>query len=186
KSLEDLRRRPINKPELYKKFTELELNSFISKFSLNPESSDLQSPTEEEKEAFEVLNSDEILDTGADLIAIFEGSDALYISDGKRNIKYLGDIAKIGAFFDNKKIVCYDGKRLYHSFMSRGVSLKRAVLLDLMVYSYVINPSNAKSTLPSLAAIYSSKSITDKSPCPCLMLEIEKAMRKRIEEDGAV
>ena len=185
-SLSDIEYKGIDKGALYKKFTELELNSFIAKFSLSAKDEVPACELKATQECFTTLTKDEILKESADTFAIYQATEALYLSVNGRDIRYEGDICEIGELFVNKKVVCFDAKRLYHAFKCGGVSLKSTILLDLVLYAYVLNPSAASPTLENLAAAYLSKSIEENTPCPATMLLLEKKMREEISKAGSL
>ncbi len=183
-SLEDVKYRGMNKAGLYKKFTELELNSFITKFSLSKDNNEQKMQKTAVNECFADVDLNEILNTGTDLLAIYEKDEAIYLSFGGKSLRYSGDISALDGFFDGKRIVCFDGKRLYHSFKSRGVSLKKSILLDLMLYAYVINPAKAPSDFSSLLRDFSDIESQADAPCPALMLLLEKKLRDEVKKRG--
>ena len=190
KSLSDLKRGPINAPELYKKFNELELNSLIVKFGL----------TESSLQSEEVEPTNQLLDTrnlytnfGAEMIKksvkspfsaeILNG--IIYISCNNQHFCYSGELSDIKEIFENSEIVCYDGKALYHHLRKAGCSLKSSKFRDLSVYAYVINPGGGNDTADTLAGSFVGKTPLSGTPCESLFFDIEAEMRKKICEIGA-
>ncbi len=185
-SLSEIAYTGVDKEGLRKKFIELELNSFIEKFKLNFTNSQDLPQKEAKKEEFEILNSNEISEANPKFLAIYPAKDATYFAFDGRSVKYDGALSDLSDFFKGKNLVCYDGKALYHALRACGVSLKETRLLDLSLYSYVINPSSSASTLPSLMSMFVNADVADGVPCPLLMLELEEKMRTEIEKTGGL
>ena len=185
-SLEDLKRKPIDKKGLYNKFSELELISLIAKFGLTGNDSDEE--TEEiTKEA------ENILYTEADAKTIKENvisgfsvqflNSIVYISTDNNNYFYSGSIADITEIFENKEIICFDGKQLWHSLERAGANLSDTRLVDLSVYAYVLNPGAGNPTPDSLVASFLGKTISEGGSVVCYFKELEEKMRELIEKD---
>ena len=182
--LDALEYRGFDRAALYRKFTELELNSFITRFSL----------TEEKPEACTVAEVENLAEIGAkELLGGAGGRIAITITpcgvcaynENVGSVVYKGDISEISALFESKReIICFGGKELWHELDRRGVTLSDEVrLLDLALYSYVINPGSGNTTLPSLFSIFLGKSASENA-APRLLWELEAVMKKRVDEDG--
>ena len=190
RSLSDLQRRPIDSPALYKKFTELELNSLIVKFGLTANVTQ-QSETDE--------SPDVLLDTrnlytnfGDEMIKksiknrysveILNG--IVYISQENEHFSYSGGLADIKEIFENKELVCYDGKALYHRLREVGCDLSGTSFIDLLLYAYVLNPGGGSPTPTSLATSFLGKTPMSGVPTESLYSEIEGEMIKKVREIG--
>ena len=189
KELCDLERRPIDSSALYKKFTELELNSLIVKFGLTA------SAGSDEAEA-----SNELVDTrnlytnlGADMMkksvknrySLEFLNGIVYISQDNQHFLYSGELSDIKEIFENSEIICYDGKAIYHKLRAVGCDLCDTKFIDLLLYAYVLNPGGGSPTPESLASSFAGKTPLAGVPCGSLFDSIESEMMKRIKEIGA-
>ena len=186
KSLEDLSYDGINKAGLYKKFTELELNSFISKFKLSGEENVTKTDIRDaENENFEEIDRDSLLALGLKKHAVSLIEDKLYIYNEKGCFVYSGSISELSEFFAEGEFISYDAKALWHKLDAFGATPSdSAKFLDLLIYAYVLNPGSGASTLPSLASIFLGVTIPESAPVPKLMWELEGKMNEKIREDG--
>ncbi len=175
-----------DKPALYSKFTELELNSFIAKFGLraasNAECSNAGGKSA--KIEFESVTECEKIGTGK-RIAVYMDSHGIYISNGEVSAKYEGAPTELVQLFEENEIICYDAKALYHMLDDLGATPPpRAKFLDLMLYAYVLNPGSGSAGIPSLVSMFLGKTVDNGEPCPDLLYELEPVMRKKVDEDG--
>lgn len=188
KSLCDLERRPIDSAGLYRKFTELELNSLIAKFGLT------ESSPEEEVEASPLCVSSELYTkTDAHFIVnnvknrfSFEILNGIvYISTENLHLSYDGELVDIGEIFKDAEILCYDGKAIYHRLRGAGIDPSKIKFVDLLLYAYVLNPGGGSPTAQSLATSFAAKTPEQDCPCCPYFADIEIQMMKRIKEIGA-
>lgn len=187
KTLSELVYKGHNKAGLYKKFTELELNSFISKFNLTSALSETESTDckEEQECNFCNISAKELISAKETRHAIYSDNESLYIYNNEGSFRYTGELCELADFFAGKDIICYDGKALWHRLAKCNVHLDAGTrLLDLMIYAYVLNPGSGSATLPSLASMFLHKAIEEGAPCPKLMWELEEKMRERVTSDG--
>lgn len=185
-TLEDIKYKGFNKPGLYKKFTELELNSFISKFALSANSQNEASVSCEYKVCFRDITEADLEKLDFSKTAIYRGKDAFYIYNIKEgNLRYSGDFCSLGNALSGKTLICYEAKGLWHYFKKQGAVLSpETKLLDLALYAYVLNPGSGSAGIPSLVSMFLSESVDDSLPCPELMFRLESEMRKKITDDG--
>lgn len=182
KTLEDLRYEGVNKASLRKKFTELELFSFIPKFELDR-------ADEKETECVEIFC--DFIPANSEKINAIKTKSALWISDdiiyiynkNEGNLSFSGDFSEISEFLSTVDLICYDGKKLWHTLDGCAVT-PSGTLLDLMLYAYVLDPGRKDTALASLIATYLSKSIKEGCPAPELMYKLEEVMREKIKADG--
>ena len=189
KSLEDLKYVGLNKPALYKKFTELELNSFINKFKLTKgEEAESFECEKAEKKRFKEVSAETLLSLKGRRIALYRSDDALYLYNiNEGNMRYSGDISLIKDIFSCGELVCYSGKELWHLLDKNGATPSQNLkILDLELYAYVLNPGSGAAGLPALSSMFLSLAIDEGEPCPEIMMRLEEKMRKKIEEDGLV
>ena len=181
--LDALEYRGFDRRGLYKKFTELELNSFITRFSLEDEGC---AECVEEAEKLTEIGARELVLGAGERIALIKAPEGVCAyNQNVGSVVYRGEISAISALFESKReIICFDGKRLWHELDECGVSVSDDVCLrDLSLYAYVINPGSGSTTLPSLYSMFLGKSVGD-APIPSLLWELEAVMKKRIDEDG--
>ena len=189
KTLSDLKREPINSAALYRKFTELELNSLIVKFGLS------ESSIQDSSEAADDLN--QLVDTrniytnlGADMIrksvkspfSIEILNGIVYISSNNQHFCYSGELSEIKDIFENAELVCYDGKALYHKLRGAGCHLSDTKFSDLSLYAYVLNPGGGNDTPESLCGAFIGKTPMSGVPCESLYCDVMGEMRKKISE----
>ena len=189
KSLVDLKRRPIDTAGLYRKFTELELNSLIGKFGLaessqnNDESNDC--PLCDTDNLFKKVDADFVVKNVKKRFSMEILNGIVYISTDNLSILYEGELSDISKIFDCAEIICYDGKALYHTLRKAGCNPSKIKFIDLLLYSYVLNPGGGNPTAQSLAATFSGQTPKADSPCCSLYSQIEAKMLERIVEIGA-
>ena len=195
KKLEDLIRRPMDKAGLYRKFSELELNSLIMKFGLKEEADARESEvslyenqeskiTENIVTAFKKIEASELSKAGEKRISVEILNGIVYISTQNKNFYYDGDISKIKKLFENREIICHDGKKLWHILKAAGADLSNTVFLDLSLYAYVLNPGSGISSVASLSSMFALKTKAQGEPVVDLFDLTEKKMRERIIADG--
>ncbi len=187
-TLEDIKYRGFDRAGLYKKFLELELNSFITKFKLG-EADELGE--EEKRELFDgsreytEMSCDELISKLGKRFAIDTSlPGAVYFSNGAESYKYAGEISKLGAAFVGSEVICYDGKALWHRLHEAGIELNTTTFLDIMMYEYVINPGSSTAGVISLASMFLGKTVPVGVPVAHLLYEAEGVLRKRAAEDG--
>ena len=194
KELEELKRKPIDKAGLYRKFSELELNSLIIKFGLKEPSATEKADGEDEKETaeapknittfFNSVDAAELLKIDEKRISFELLNGLVYISTEKEHFCYDGEISKIKKLFEGREIICYDGKALWHTLKSAFANLEDTVFLDLSLYAYVLNPGSGTGGVASLCSMFSGKTKEPGEPSCDLFFETEEAMLKKIKEFG--
>ncbi len=188
--LDDIKYNGFDRGGLYKKFSELELNSFITKFKLEPVQEELLS--DEQLFASEDISSISYNSVTADVInaekaerAAIEISDRkIYISVNEKNLVYSGEIKEIADFLKNKKLLCYDGKALWHTLDRSGIDCEDIVFLDIMLYEYLLNPGSGNAGIPSLLSMFVGKTVLKDSPYPAFLKELEEKLLEKIRENG--
>lgn len=185
-TLEEIHYTGIDKKALYKKFTELELNSFIAKFHLNEINEEKHDSKEiAQTRIFETANAEKLLNLKCKRIAVFKAENALFLCNGTEVLRYEDDFSKIAPVLNGSEIICYDGKTLWHELDRKEITLTSDTkLLDLMLYAYVLNPGSGSSGIPALASMFLDTAISENDPCPDIMWKLEELMRGKIEADG--
>ena len=184
-TLDDIAYRGFDKGGLYRKFSELELNSFITKFKLEPEMEDLFSDAElAEMPTFTEVNADELSKIDAKRIAVELKDEKIFISTDNSNVFYSGELADIARFFEEKEVITYDAKALWHTLDKAGSDCSKITFIDLMMYEYVLNPGSGNAGLASLLSMFVGKTIVKDAVSTPFMAELEEYMRAKITEGG--
>ena len=190
KSLSDLERQPIDTAGLYRKFTELELNSLIIKFGLT-DSPSSGTPVDEEnllcdtRSMYTESSAEDIVKNVKNRFSFELLNGIVYISTDNKHFSFSGTPSEIKEIFDNAEIICYDGKALYHTLKKGGCDPSQIRFIDLLLYSYVLNPGGGSPTAHSLATSFVGKTPEAGCPCESLFSDIEAEMLKKIREIGA-
>ncbi len=205
KTLEDISYKGIVEEGLYAKFLELELNSLIAKFGLKntPKKDAIETtPTNKKTEKDEDCQGQASMDIAptdddtefvkCDINALEKIKDnrifvellesELYIFAENTAYLYEDDFSLLEDFFKNKTVVCYDGKAILH----RVPAMLSAKIQDLLLYDYVINPSQGRSTPEALVSVFLG--VTPRSDIPPVKYYgyLEEKMRNRIASDGMI
>ena len=201
KSLEDIAYVGFNRGGLYKKFTELELNSFITKFKLSASdvkedvtniSSQMSFFTENEectnktptRAQFCEAKDGKAKEISAKKISVLMQDDSLNLSDGKQNIITTYEDEGLSRLFENAdEIITLDGKKLLHKLDSYGIKTSHGVrVLDLNLYAYVLNPGSGDARLSSLLSMFLDSTVDDTTPCADMLFPLEEKMRQKVSE----
>ena len=184
-TLEDIKYSGFDKGGLYKKFSELELNSFITKFKLEPEMEELLSDTDLTKmPTFDRADAKDIAKIDANRVAVEIKDGKAYISTRDFNLFFDCEIEDIAKCLEGKELVCYDGKALWHILDRTGADCSKISFLDLMMYEYVINPGSGNAGISSLLSMFVGINIAKDAITTPFMLELEEKMREKIQCDG--
>ena len=184
-TLEDIEYKGFDKGGLYRKFSELELNSFITKFRLEPEIEELFSDAElVEMPQFKAANADDFGNIETKRIAIEIKDGKVYASSENDNLVFDGELDEIAKSFEDKELICYDGKALWHALDRAGADCEKIKLLDIMMYEYVLNPGGGNAGISSLLSMFVGKTIAKDAPCSAFMFELEEKLKAKINEDG--
>ncbi len=188
-TLEDIAYKGIDKCALYKKFTELELNSLIVKFGLTGEEEIRKECCEQAAPAasFTELSSEDFVKKAGKRFALAYDEKGIYLYNKiETNTVFYGDFSEVFGIFENNEIICYNAKSLIHRLLDKGINIGcETKFLDLELYAYLLNPGSGESGIESLASMFLGKSIVKDSPAPRIMYELEEVMRKRLRDDGS-
>ena len=184
-TLDDIAYRGFDKGGLYRKFSELELNSFITKFKLEPEMEELFSDEVfAEIPVFTEAKADDFDKISANRIALEIKNGQTYLSYDEKNLVFKEDIAEIAHCFEGKELVCYDAKTLWHTLDKAGADCSKITFLDLMLYEYVLNPGSGNAGISSLLSMFVGKTIAKDTSATPFMIELEAALKAKITENG--
>ena len=202
-SLEEIAYKGFDRGGLYKKFTELELNSFLTKFKLS--ASDVKDNAKKGADSDSQISffgelgenrptrvafseakqgcADEI---SAQTVAILSHENGFNVSDGDKNLLIdFNDTTLAQMLAGVKKIITVDAKALLHKLDSLGVKISHGVLLlDLGLYAYVLNPGSGDARLESLLSMFLGETSDICSGIAPLLFPLEAEMRKKVEECG--
>ncbi len=185
--LSELAYEGIDKSGLYKKFAELELNSFIAKFNLSggEEDSDVDC-TEAATVSFRKVEASELVSKAGKRFALQIKDGSLYLYNKiETNMVFFGDFSEVSEIFDSSEIISYDAKAIIHTLKKQGISPSdKTKFLDLAIYAYVLNPGSGSAGVEALASMFLHKAVAKDSPCPEVMYELEEALKNKICELG--
>ena len=187
-TLEDLEYTGIKKTELRRKFMELELISFISKFALDKQDAEKApekcTTVKEESTRIRAV-ANECRELG-DRIALEITDGKVYLCNKTEEIlEFSGDFSELFEIIKGKNVVCYDAKNIIHSLEKQGYVIDfETRFLDLMMYSYTLNPGGGVASLEMLATSFLGEDISGRSVNADLLLRLEEKMRSKIAEDG--
>ena len=137
----------------------------------------------EEDVIYKEISFNELNKIDSNRISVELLESKLYIFVENRAFIYDDDFSKLSDFFKNKTIICYDAKSLLHKADDLGFSIASSELLDLMLYDYVINPSQGRSTPEGLISVFLGRTPKAGSTVSYYP-DLEAAMRARISEDN--
>ena len=184
-TLDDIAYKGFDKGGLYRKFSELELNSFITKFKLEPEMEELFSDAElTAAPDFIEVGKDDIKAIEEARIAIEIKGDEVYISTSNSNLVFKGELSKIAGSLEGKELLCYDAKSLWHTLDKAGADCEKISFIDLMMYEYVLNPGSGNAGLPSLLSMFVGKTVVKDAITTPYMDELEQTLLAKIKENG--
>ena len=182
--LDDIAYRGFDRGGLYKKFTELELNSFITKFKLEPDMEELFSDDElMEAPVYDEMDAGAVRAINCDRIALEQLDGAYYIFADSERILYRGNIAEIRSFIEGKEVLCYDAKPLWHALDKSGIDCSRVKFIDLLMYEYVINPGGKNAGINAILSMFINKTVPKGTPGVHLMTELESKLSEKIKQD---
>ena len=184
KSLCDLEYKGADRAGLYRKFSELELNSLITKMGLGKDGSDEKpsiTPSDTAGENFAPKYNDITLE---DIEKIVKNRLSVQILDGKvyifaenEALCYGGKLSELESVLEEKEIVCHDGKALYHALSAEGINASSNKYLDLSLYAYALNPGSGASSPETLASAFLGIAPERDTPAAHLFPSLEEKMR---------
>lgn len=187
KTLGDITYSGFKNSALYAKFSELELNSFITKFGLTAtdnEAANSAEITPAHQEIYTEITARELLTKNEKRIAVQLIDGSLYINIKEENLRFSGDFFDIKDYFIGKEVITYDAKSLCHRLDSLGVCVSETTYLDLMLYAYVLNPGSGSAGLHSLLSMFVGVNVDEGTPCVSQLPTLEEKMHEKVREDG--
>lgn len=110
--------------------------------------------------------------------------EKLYFTSQGENYCYDGNLSDIASLFEDREIICFDGKSVWHRLDAAGINVDGIKLLDLMLYAYVINPGGGGGSAESTVASFTGKVGVSGGACTNFFEETEKVMLEQIKRDG--
>ncbi len=186
-TLEELKYEGFDRAGLYKKFSELELNSFITKLGLDKpdsaaECTELKSTSRCTE--FKKITADELKKIAKSPVSIQILQTNIYINTNNKNFVLDGALSEIAEYLKNFEIIAYGAKPIANALLDAGADAEELKILDLSLYAYSLNPGSGESGVYSLIAMFLSESVEGGTPCVDFYPELESVMRKKINEDG--
>lgn len=176
-----------DKAGLYKKFSELELSSFISRFGLDKPSEPHEKETTQSKHhyiQYEKISSENLRKIAKSPISLQILQTNIYINTNNKNFILDGKLSDIADILKNSEVISYAAKPVARELIECGIDTRELKILDLSLYAYCLNPGSGESGVYALIAMFLSESVEVGTPCVDLYPSLEAVMRKKIEEDG--
>ena len=186
-TLDDIAYTGFDKCALYRKFTELELTSLITKFGLTGEEIKKDCCTEEcSCTDFAELSASEFIKKAGKKFAIVLNEKGAYLYNKiETNMVFSGDFSEVSEIFNNSEIICFDAKALIHTLEKQGVFIDDSTkLYDVMLYAYLLSPGTGEGTVENLASEFLGKAVAKDAPAPEVLYELEEVLRNKLREDG--
>ncbi len=187
-ALSDLEYKGFDKAGLYKKFVELELHSFITRFHLENAQNDTEckeNVASDNVVEYKCISAESLLKFNTGSVSIeFSSDNSLYISADCGNYVYHGELSDISDFFSEREILCYGAKSIWHRLDMSGILPYGIEFFDLELCEYAINPGGGAAGIPSLAATFLGITPAAGTPTPHLYRDLKAVLVKRVEDDG--
>ena len=182
-TLEDIAYHGMQSDRLYRILSDLELNSIINRLHLTPGESAAPVATDAAVTYREVSREEALAFSGK--FAFQHLNDTCYLSDGTTHVCCHGAPEAFAPLFTApNEILCYDGKKLWHTLQNAGIR-PIASLLDISLYAYVADASLGTRDPQRLAADLLGKSIEPDAPYAHILPELESTLYKTVCEHGA-
>ena len=185
-SLPDLAYTGIQADRLRALLSDLELNRFMNRLGLAGGSADASAAdtggTAKSADAvYQETDLDRML-SATGKFAFQEVNGICYVAQGELRLACRAPLADLSPLFRaGNSVVCYDGKRIWHSLDQAGAR-PEADLLDVSLYAYVLDSSRGTQSPADLAAEYLGKTVSDGEPYAHLLLELESVLSEKIHE----
>lgn len=182
-TLEDIAYHGMQSDRLYRILSDLELNSIINRLHLTPGGSAAPVATDAAVTYREVSREEALAFSGKFAFQCL--NDTCYLSDGTTHVCCHGAPEAFAPLFTApNEILCYDGKKLWHTLQNAGIR-PIASLLDISLYAYVADASLGTRDPQRLAADLLGKSIEPDAPYAHILPELESTLYKTVCEHGA-
>jgi len=191
-SLEDIAIREPDRGALYRKFSELELVSLISKMGLDKpqtrcaeaDCETVADPTVTSSVCYEKIDAHSVNNSTHSTVSIEFLQGNVYISEENRHFLINSELSDIAESLCKCRLICFDGKALWHVLDRAGVDPSNAEIIDLSLYAYVLNPGKSSIGAAALAAEFLGEQIEAGSPAVHLYEPLEKKLSALIDQRG--
>ncbi len=183
--IDDIAYNGLQKQALLNKFNELELQSFITRFHLDKEENepDIRAKAEAAPISLKEASAAEINALSGRTSLLFKG-DEMLVSSGEDTLLFKGELKELRPFFEREgDLVCVDGKELWHRLDRDGIR-PTVRILDLALYTYVLNPGSGSSTLASMVSMFLNENASEATLCPAHLIRLEEMLREKVKENG--
>ena len=184
KSLCDLEYKGADRAGLYKKFSELELNSLITKMGLGKDESGEKQPIsscdtagEHSSQKYNDAAPEDIEKIVKNRLSVQILNGKVYIFAENEAFCYDGKLGELKNILEEKEIICHDGKALYHALSAEGINAGSNKYLDLSLYAYTLNPGSGASSPETLASEFLGIAPERDTPTAHLFPALEEKMR---------
>ena len=182
-TLDDISRKPIDRPFAKSLFVRYELLNAIKKLGLDKEEETAVSvASDSETSSLEIVESADLASLLSDIYALSINEDSIYLSDGEKIYSVKADIA-LEAFLSKKKIICNDCKNTYKALDSLGINC-RSCFFDVMLGAYVDDSSQGSYALDRLCTTYLGETPTEDIPECVYIAKMWKTIDERLTASG--
>jgi len=173
--------------ELKALFLKLEFTALIKKFGLDSvESSSSTEEIQSEKVHAEVVEACKLCDLSGEMISASLSNGVLSLFDGARLCEMTvteNYSDELNCLFNEKKVRCYDAKRLYGELKKQGILLLRPAF-DTMLAAYVLDSNRTAHSLSELYVRYMGESLPEGRPLSVSIWELSEVLEEEIEKSG--
>ena len=192
KSLDDIALKEPDREGLYRKFSELELLSLISKMGLDKprekaevtDRSALAICSEGCALQYESIDAVTFNSSAHDTVCIEFLQSNIYIFEQNKSFLLNCEFFEISKALCKCHLICFDGKALWHALDKAGADPSNTEIIDLSLYAYVLNPGKSSAGAAALAAEFLGEQIGLGAPTVHLYSALEKKLSELIEERG--
>ena len=178
----------INKPELCRLCEDLELNSIISRLGLRECDDNISMFETEILEYTSIQDADEI--SKMEISAFFDG-ESIFVSDGEKEYKLPQNRDNMNKllFDENRSVVLHDVKSVQLCAYAMGLSEIKCNFYDVMLASYVADPSGVVHA-ENLVSVYGSAGVNIDNKeqagilCAKNLLKLKDELREKIKAAG--
>ena len=186
--LKDLEYKGFDKAGLYKKFVELELHSFITRFHLEASENTAECKeniTSDDAPEYKCIDAESLVKFNTGSVSIeFSADNSLYISADFGNYVYRGELSEIAQFFNGREIICYGAKSIWHKLDLSGIDVYGIKFFDLELCEYAINPGGGSAGVQSLLATFLGTTPSAGTPTVHHYTALREVLLQRIKDDG--
>lgn len=161
-------------------FLDIEFNSFIKRLGLDRD----EEQNETQAHEYENITREELIAISKPLWGFFEDDKAV-LTDGENGyVCRYGSIDELQGFFTSaRKLSVIDSKELYHK-AARVRDRDFEVDFDVMLASYVLNPSESEYSLNKISTTYLAKQCEENDPF--ILRDLSDELEKRLIDENLI